>query len=255
MPGRPFKKIGIVGGVAWPSTVVYYSEICRLAEQWHVAKHLPGPPSMPEIVIESLDHSKAVFLLGRESDEASWSRFDDYHRAALQRLEACGAEVAAIASNTPHHRFESIARGIRIPVISIVDAAARQCVKTGARQVLILGTELTMKSTKFRETFAKHAIEAAGPADEASRAATMELSTQLQANKLQGARQRLENIARAAFAAQFDGPPVVCLACTELPLAFGELASVATFDSGRVSYINTTAAHINAIFDFAVAAD
>jgi len=109
------KKIGIVGGVAWRSTVDYYAEICRRSE-----------PQTPEISIESLDLNKAVSYLGVDGDEESWRRFDDYHRAALQCLEASGADFALMASNTPHHRFASIVRGIGIPVISIFDVVAKE---------------------------------------------------------------------------------------------------------------------------------
>jgi aspartate racemase len=77
---------------------------------------------MPEIGIESLDLAKAVAYLGSDDDEDSWTQFDDYHRAALRRLEASGAEVALVASNTPHHRFDALVRGIQIPVISPDDA-------------------------------------------------------------------------------------------------------------------------------------
>jgi len=247
------KKIGIVGGVAWPSTVVYYSELCRRGEQRHLAHNLDGAPSTPEITIESLDLNKTLAYLGTDDDEASWSRFDNYHRTALQRLEACGAEVALIASNAPHHRFEAIVRGIGIPVISILDAAARECARIGARQVLLLGTALIMKSVRFHEGFAEYGIQAAGPRDDAARVMTAELITELQRGRPEGAAERLGRIAKASFASQFSGHPVACLACTELPLAFDQFKTLATFDYGGVSYINTTAAHINAVFDFAVA--
>lgn len=102
------KKIGIVGGIAWPSTVEYYSEICRLSEQSIRHRDVDRQPAMPEIVIESLDHSRAVAYIGSDGDEESWRRFDAYHNAALRRLEHSGAECALIASDTSHHRFAKI---------------------------------------------------------------------------------------------------------------------------------------------------
>ena len=247
-----FKKIGIVGGVSWRPTVAYYSEICRRGEEQHLRKGLDGPPSIPEIVIESLDENRAVFYLGLEDDEQSWTRFDDYHRAALQRLEASGAEVAAMASNSPHCRFEQIVRGIGIPVINILETAAREARRIAARQVLILGTPLVMRSARFREGFAKHGIVASGPHDESARMMAAELISELQCGRVEGAAERVAAIVKASFEGQFTGHPVVCLACTELPLAFESLQTHATFNYGGVSYINTTAAHINALFDFAV---
>ncbi len=246
------KKIGIVGGVAWPSTVVYYSELSRRGDEWRLA---PGPDAKAlglEMTIESLDLNRAIAYWGRDDDDASWARFDEYHRDALKRLEGSGAEVAVMASNTPHHRFETIVRGIGIPVISIVDAAARAAARLGAREVLILGTPVTMRSAKFREGFARHGIEARGPRDERARGIAEELIRELQAGKTDGAAARLGKVARESFAVEFEGPPVACLACTELPLAFVAEKVVASFQDGGVTYINTSAAHIDAVFEYAV---
>lgn len=246
------KKIGIVGGVAWLSTVHYYSEICRRSEREHLSRNLPGVAPTPEICIESLDLSKAVSYLGSDSDERSWARFDDYHRAALNRLEASGADFALMASNTPHHRFTAIVQGIQIPVVSILDAMAEESARIGAKEVLILGTPLTMKSPRFRDAFEKLGIKAAGPTSENARAMTVDLIAGLQQGKQDDAALRLGKIAKMTFEQQFTTQPVVCLACTELPLAFAGLTPLATFECDGITYINTAAAHINAAFNFAL---
>jgi aspartate racemase len=232
------KKIGIVGGVAWASTVEYYSEICRRCEEF-------SPPSTPEISIESLDLGKAVSYIGAFAHEESWLQFDEYHRAALQRLAASGAAFALIASNTPHHRLESIVRGVTIPVVSIFEAVAKESARIGAKQVLILGTALTMSSQVFRNEFAKYGIDAAGPNDEGTRSLTIALIKDLQQGKLEGAADQIERIAKSSHRS------VVCLACTELPLAFSREKRLPTFESDGVLYINSTIAHVNAALNFA----
>jgi aspartate racemase len=247
------KKIGIVGGVGWLSTVDYYSEICRRSERWHPANNAQGVQSMLEVSIESLDLYKAVSYLGVDGDEQSWFQFDLYHRAALQLLEASGAEFALMASNSPHHRFASIVRGVGIPVINIIEVTARESVRIGAAEVLLLGTQLTMRSSVFREEFARHGVHAAGPKDEETRAMTVELIADLQAGKLDGAAERLGKIAKRSFERKFKKPPLVCLACTELPLAFPEQKRLPTFEHDGVMYINTTAVHIEAAFHLAMA--
>jgi aspartate racemase len=115
------------------------------------------------MTIESLDLRKAVSYLGVEGDESSWSRFDNYHRDALKRLEANGVGFALIASNTPHHRFDKIVRGVGVPVIDMFEVVAKESAEIGVAQVLTLGTALTMSSRSFREKFAKYGIEAACP--------------------------------------------------------------------------------------------
>ena len=246
------KKIGIVGGIAWLSTVDYYSELCRRSEQRYIASNRPGLPSTPEMSIESLDLNKAFSCLGTESDEASWTHYDDYHRAALQRLEASGAEFALMASNTPHTRFASITRGIQIPVLDLFEAAAKEGARIGACETLILGTPPTMRSNRLRETFAQHGIKAAAPQDETVRKTVAALISELQRGKGEAAAERLTAIAKSPIENQFKTQPAISLACTELPLAFPEHKTFPTFEYDGVVYINTTAVHINAAFEFAV---
>lgn len=254
MPDRKqeakIKKIGILGGVAWPSTVDYYSMLCRLSEQWHIARKVIGRRTMPEFSIESLDLARVISCIGSDSNETSCARFDAYHNAGLRRLEASGANFAIIASNTPHHRFETIARGIRIPVLNIIDAAAAECARIGARQVLLLGTELTMGSSVFRDGFARHGVTAIGPQDQPARSKTAELIAALQCGRTNGAVDRIRRIVTRSFA-QFGEPPAVCLACTELPQAFQKMKKYASFEYDGVRYINSSVCHINSAFDFA----
>jgi aspartate racemase len=233
------KKIGIVGGVAWASTVEYYSEICRRWEEL-------TPPATPEISIESLDLGKAISYIGIDENEESWQQFDEYHRAALHRLEASDAAFALIASNTPHHRLEAIVRGVTIPVVSIFEAVAKESARIGAKQVLILGTALTMKSQVFRNEFAKYGIEAGGPNDERARCLIMALIKDLQAGKVEGAAEQLGRIAKSS------SRNVACLACTELPLAFPREKRLPTFESDGILYINSTIAHVNAALNYAL---
>jgi aspartate/glutamate racemase len=122
----------------------------------------------PEIGIESLDLATAVSYLGTNGDEESWAQFDGYHRAALERLEASGADFALIAST----RRTIGSPRFGIPVINIFDEAAKQSARSGARQVPILGTPLTMTSPGFRAAFARYGAAAAGPAAVVARAMT-----------------------------------------------------------------------------------
>lgn len=248
---REMKKIGIVGGVAWASTVEYYTEICRLSEERHIAGDCAGAPATPEMTIESLDHRKAVSYLGDQSDE-SWKQFDDYHRAALLRLETAGADFALIASNTPHHRFESIVGGVAIPVLDLFEVAALEAARAHAPRVLILGTAITMNSERLREKFLQSGIEAAGPIHDRLRASIVGLIRDLQCGQTSGAAERLSAVAKACAQEQPGPQPLVCLACTELPLAFPEFKSRPSFLFHGLTYLNTTIVHARAAFDRAV---
>jgi hypothetical protein len=108
-----------------------------------------------------------------------------------------------------------------------------------------------MKSRRFQEEFEKHGTRAAGSQNEMLRAMTAALIKDLQMGKNEGGEERLMQIAKMARARQLSVKPAVCLACTELPLALHRKKNQASFEYDDFIYINSTAAHINAIFDFA----
>jgi aspartate racemase len=142
-------------------------------------------------------------------------------------------------------------RGVGIPVIDMFEVVAKESARIGAREVVILGTALTMGSQRFRGAFAKHGVQAAEPDDEATRSMTIQLIGDLQRGKLEGAAERLQAIAETSTD-QSRERPVVCLACTELPLAFRELKAMPELEVDGFLYINTTVVHADAAFDFAV---
>jgi aspartate racemase len=242
------KKLGIVGGVAWPSTIDYYRAICRLGIAHHKAEGGDGPPRTPEMSIESLNIAKSFGLRGGAiTDDASWSRYDAYFRAALQRLQVSGAEVAIIASNTPHNRFAAITEGIEIPVISIFEAVAKECTQLGVTDTLILGTAPTMDARNFADVLARFGVKAQSPAAPEQRAKVVALIAELQAERHDNAASRLRGVVDASVAPS-AGLRTVCLACTELPLAFPAIEAESNLVLDGVRYINTTMIHAKAAF-------
>lgn len=246
------KKIGILGGLAWPSTAEYYAHICRLVEQRHATAGLDGVPVMPEMVVESLNVARAVALLGNDDNEASWSAFDAYHRAGLLRLQRSGADFAIIACNTAHHRFAQITDGLAIPVLSMLDVAARACLLTGVKRLLILGTEPVMRSDTFRQAFAEHGIKAMAPYRLPDRRRIIRTIRALQAGHIQGMARQINSVASALVGNATSEPSAAYLGCTELPLAFPAHQRTGVFECGGVRYINSTSLHARAAFDYAI---
>ena len=246
------KKIGIVGGVSWLSTAEYYKTICLLSRQHHLERGFEGPAPVPEISIESVNINKSFHLRGAPGDEASWRGFDAYFHDALRRVECAGADFAIIASNTPHNRFEAITRGIAIPVISIFDVVARQCASHGAKRALILGTAPTMASAVFAATLEKHGIAGFVPQSDQDKAIVIELIDEIYAGRGNDAAERIRAVVARSFSSSADGSKVVCLSCTELPLAFPEFVDRPSFEADGILYLNTGVIHAQAAFDCAV---
>ena len=83
-PEDTMKKIGIVGGVGWPSTMEYYRLICAGANDHFRRSGATQPLPTPPIAIESLVMSETRKLrAGPGEGDAAWARFDAAFRDAL----------------------------------------------------------------------------------------------------------------------------------------------------------------------------
>lgn len=243
------KKIGILGGLGWMSTAEYYSGICRLVEERHREAGLSGVVSMPEIAVESLDLASARACFGYDEHEPSWSEFDRYHRDGLLRLQTAGADFAVIASNTPHLRLPQITRGVKLPVLSIVEATAAACADFGITRIMVLGTAAIMRSRTFRDAFARRGIHAESPDSERSRRIVTATIRGLELGHLDGAAKRIHAVATGPGTRHLSESAAVYLGCTELSLAFPIYKSAGMFEHAGVHYLNSTALHIRAAFE------
>ncbi|MBA2673435.1 aspartate/glutamate racemase family protein [Ramlibacter sp.] len=251
------RKLGIVGGVGWAATALYYEQLCRRSERMRRERNVGGVSSTLEMAIESLDLAHAVSLLGKEGDEASWSAFDAYHTDALLRLERCGAQVAVMASNTPHHRLAAIARGVRIAVLDLFALLAARCAAAGVRRALVLGTPTTMGSHVLHGAFAAAGVRSEVPQDARDRAELAALIDGLQKGHVPDAAQRIERLAIGCLGADAASGMVV-LACTELPLAFcaaGTEGAEAAFTHHGVRYLDSALVHVEAALQACCADD
>ena len=109
------KTIGLIGGMSWESTVVYYQRLNRMARE-----RLGGLHSA-ELLLWSFDFAEI------EAQQASgdWGRATESMVDAAERLERGGAECLVICTNTMHKVADEVQEHIQIPVLNIADATAQ----------------------------------------------------------------------------------------------------------------------------------
>ncbi|WP_395376256.1 aspartate/glutamate racemase family protein [Marinicella sp. W31] len=129
------KKIGLIGGMSWQSTVLYYQHLNRL-----VHEKLGGSHSA-HLLLESLDFAHIEAL----QEKNDWQQLAAVMTQAAVTLERGGAEIILICSNTMHDCITSIEAGIQTPVLHIADAMGRKIQQAGMQQVGLLGTRYTME--------------------------------------------------------------------------------------------------------------
>lgn len=158
------RTIGMIGGMSWVSTAEYY----RLANQ-EVAGRLGGLHSA-KILLESVDFGEIeeLKLAGR------WDEIGTRLTAAAVRLEAAGAELIVLCTNTMHHVAAPIERAVTVPFVHIADTTAAAIEAAGMSRVGLLGTAFTMDESFYRDRVAAHGIEVlVPPADDRSRVSTI----------------------------------------------------------------------------------
>lgn len=132
---KEMKKIGLIGGMSWESTAVYYR---RLNEQ--VRDQLGGLHSA-EILLHSVDFEKIVTL--QKSDR--WDEASRRLAAIAQELERAGASCLLICTNTMHKLADDVQQAVNIPLLHIADVTATEVKAAGGKRPLLLATRYTME--------------------------------------------------------------------------------------------------------------
>ena len=143
------RKLGIIGGMSWSSTALYYDHINR-----GIAQRLGGLHSAL-LAIESVDFAQIAAM----EFAGDWDGIAKITIDAARRLEASGAEGLLLACNTVHKSYDAVAANVNVPVLHIADAAADRLVADGRTRVALLGSRFTMT-----EGFVRDRIERRGTA-------------------------------------------------------------------------------------------
>ncbi len=134
------KTIGLLGGMSWESTAVYYQTLNRMARE-----RLGGLHSA-KCVIWSFDFAEI------EAAQAAgdWGRATDMMIAAARNLERGGAECLVICTNTMHKMASELQAAVGIPLVHIADATAPAIKAAGSRAPLLLATRYTMEQDFYK---------------------------------------------------------------------------------------------------------
>lgn len=229
------KKLGLIGGMSWESTVSYYQAINR------GINHALGGLHSAEILLSSVDFAPIEQLQHRNK----WDEMASILSREAKCLETAGASAILICTNTMHKVAPQVETSISIPLLHIADATGRTLQQQGISTVGLLGTKFTMEQPFYAARLKeKYGIEVLIP------------------NETQ--RQQVHNIiyeqlckgvicveSRNAYidvinALSDQGAQGVILGCTEIALLVQQShTSVRLFD--------TTAIHAQAAVDFALA--
>lgn len=129
------KTIGLLGGMSWESTALYYQAINE-----GVKARLGGLHSA-KIALVSVDFHEIEVL----QHANKWEEAGDALAASAAQIEAAGADFLLICTNTMHKVAPQIETAIDIPLLHIADATAERIQAEGIGTIGLLGTNFTME--------------------------------------------------------------------------------------------------------------
>jgi aspartate racemase len=215
------KTIGLIGGMSWESSIVYYQ---RLNE---AVREKMGGLHSAKVILFSLDFAEVASL----QHDGQWEELRNVLTHAASQLENAGAEVIAIATNTMHVLADEVQAAIGVPLIHIAEATAKGIQQTKIQHVALLGTKFTMEGGFYRDYLEnRHGLTVFIPEPEERDAVHRIIYQELcQGRVLEPSKatlvQIIDNFAK-------KGVEGIILGCTELPLILKqEDVSVRLFDT------------------------
>lgn len=228
------KKLGLLGGMSWESTVSYYQAINR-----GVNAQLGGLHNAP-MIISSVDFAHIEQL----QHKGEWDKTADILIREAKHLEVAGAKAVLICTNTMHKVAADIEQNISIPLIHIADATGRVLQKNSVKKVGLLGTRFTMEQTfytsRLEEAFG---IEVVIPNAQQRDTVHNIIYEQLCKGVIcVDSREAYIEVINALAA---EGAEGIILGCTEIALLVQQQHT-------KVRLYDTTAIHASAAVDFAL---
>ena len=218
------KTIGLIGGMSWESSLVYYRLINKDVKArlggLHSAKCLMYSVDFAEI--EPLQHA------GR------WSEATERMIAVARHVEDGGADFLLLCTNTMHKTADEIDKHVQIPLLHIADATAEAVKRQGVNKVGLLGTEFTMEDDFYRgRLIDKHGLEVIIPKEQQRRTIHRVIYDELCLGKIERrSKEEYRSIMENLIGRGADG---IILGCTEIGLLVGnEDSEVPLFDTTRI---------------------
>ena len=228
------KTIGLLGGLTCESSLVYYRLINEMAREKLGGNH------SAESVMVSVDFGKVQPL----TETGEWDKVLAIMIETAKDIERGGADFLILCANTIHKFAAEISREIKIPVLHIVDATAREIKKMGFNKVGLLGTRFTMEEDFFTGRMQKkHGIAMLVPAGEDRLRVHRIIIDELARGIINPASRDI--IWRIIGGLAERGAQGIVLGCTEIPLLVKQ-------DQGEIPLIDTTTIHARAAVDYAL---
>ena len=204
------KKIGILGGTSYPSTLLYYETLNRLYK-----KRFGGHHSCP-ILLYSIDYNAI-----KSNYHDGWAIIPQLLKKELEILIGFKPSCIIIANNTLHKAYDLIKDTLEtdIPVLHIIELTKQYIKRMGYNDVLLLGTKFTMEDSYFKQPLVESGINIVTP-NENEQLKIQEIQTQVSNGAFQDHHM---DYFKNVINKKYSHLDAFILGCTEIPLIYKEI--------------------------------
>lgn len=227
------KTIGLIGGMSWESTAVYYRHINQ------EVRRLRGGLASADIAMRSLDFDEVVAL----QRAGHWDQAGALLGQAGAGLARAGADCVLICTNTMHLVAEPVAAMSGVPLIDIITETASTLQAHRHKRPLLLATRYTMEHGFYTDRMKAYGLEVMVPATDDRKIVHDIIFNELCQGQVRETARRayLDIIGRA----KAEGADCVILGCTEIGLLIDP-------DTLPLPGFDSTIIHANAAIRFAL---
>ncbi|MGC4011260.1 MAG: aspartate/glutamate racemase family protein [Pseudomonas sp.] len=227
------RKIGLIGGMSYEGSAVYYRELNQAINQ-RLGKLHSAP-----VLLHSVDFQDIVEL----QRSGRWDEAGRQLADVARSLELAGAECVMICAVTMHLVAEEVAAATSLPFIHIVDVMADKLKKNGYNRPLLIATRYTMEGDFYPARMRNRGIEVMVPAQPERERIHDIIFDELSLGRiLESSRSALVEIVERAKA---EGADSVIFGCTEICLILHP-------DQLPLPGFDSTATHVEAAAEFAL---
>lgn len=219
------KTIGLIGGISWESSQLYYEFINKKVKEemggFHSAK----------CILNSVDFSEIHEL--QVIDD--WEALNQIMVSSAKQLEKAGADIIVVCANTMHLCYDAIIQNINIPCLHIADVTGKKIVKQSISKVALLGTKFTMERDFFKDIlYNNYGVEVIIPNQKERNSIHDIIFKELIFGAINPESKEKYKIIMDTLIQ--DGAEGIVLGCTEIPLLISD-------DDVDVPLFNTTKIH------------
>ena len=217
------KTIGLIGGMSYSSTIIYYEQLNKLSND-----HFDNLTT-PKIILNSLNFS----LIEALQHEGKWDELGHMLNKEAKTLEQAGAEVLALCTNTMHKVSDAMLDNVSIPFVHIAESTAKQIINDGFKKPALLATKFTMEDDFYISKLINYGLSPIIPTDESREILHSVIYDELCFNvKTDLSRDKFIDI---AFEVQNKGADSVILGCTEVGMLLNtENVKLPVYDTVKV---------------------